>query len=433
MKTFNYRDNELYCEEVRIEEIAKKVGTPFYLYSQRSIIDNYRAFDEAFKEIDHLICYPYKANSNLSICEVLKKQGAGADVVSGGELYKALKVGVEPRKIVFSGVGKTAYEIEYALKSNILLLNVESIPELELTNEIAERLNKKAPIALRINPDIDPNTHPYISTGLAKNKFGIEISQAPEAYKKAKELENIEVLGIHMHIGSQITELGPFIDSLKKIVELIKKFKKEKMELKYLDIGGGLGISYREDAKAPTPQEFAKVLLPLLEELKYKIILEPGRAVIGNTGILVTKVLYVKKTEEKNFVIVDAAMNDLIRPSLYNAYHEIIPVRSRSQVANRRSLGSEGRQATGDKQIVDIVGPVCESGDFFARDRELPEVKSGDLLAILDAGAYGFSMSSNYNARPKVAEVLVEKDQFHVVRKRESYRDLIREEEPAKQ
>ena len=415
MKGVDYRDNELCCEKIRIEDVAIKVGTPFYLYSQRSIIDNYRAFDKAFKEIDHLICYSYKANSNLSICRLLKEQGAGADVVSGGELYKALKIGVEPKRIVFSGVGKTREEIEYALKNNILMLNVESIPELELTDEIAGRLKKKAPIALRINPDIDPNTHPHISTGLAKSKFGIEISRAKEVYKKAKELENIEVLGIHMHIGSQITELEPFVDSLGKIVELIKELEKEGIELRYLDIGGGLGISYKKGEKTPTPKEFAKKLLSLIKGLKYRIILEPGRAIIGDAGILVTKVLYVKKTSKKNFVIVDAAMNDLIRPSLYNAYHEIIPI----------------GPTTGHRSpiTVDIVGPICESGDYFAKDRELPEVKSGDLLAILDAGAYGFSMSSNYNARPKVAEVLVEKDKFHIIRKREDYEDLIRGEQ----
>ncbi len=417
MKIFDYKNNDLYCEEVRIEKIAKEVDTPFYLYSQKTLVDNYRDFDEAFKETDHLICYSYKANSNLSICKVLKEQGAGADVVSGGELYKALKVGVGPKKIVFSGVGKTREEIEYALKNNILMLNVESIPELELTDEIAGRLKKKAPIALRINPDIDSNTHPHISTGLAKSKFGIEISRAKEVYKKAKELENIEVLGIHMHIGSQITELEPFVDTLGKIVELIKELEKEGIELRYLDIGGGLGISYKKGEKAPTPKEFAKKLLPLIKGLKYRIILEPGRAIIGDAGILVTKVLYVKKTSKKNFVIVDAAMNDLIRPSLYDAYHKIIPVQK------LRTPNSELRTT------VDIVGPVCESGDYLAKDRELAEVKSGDLLAILDAGAYGFSMSSNYNARPKVAEILVEKDKYCIIRKREGYSDLIRGEE----
>ena len=415
MKGFDYRDNELYCEKVRIKEIAKEADTPFYLYSQKTLIDNYKAFDEAFKEIDHLICYSCKANSNLSICKLLKEQGAGADVVSGGELYKALKVGVDPKKIVFSGVGKTRGEIEYALKNNILMLNVESIPELELTDEIAGRLKKKAPIALRINPDINPNTHPHISTGLAKSKFGIEISRAKETYKKAEELKNIKTIGIHMHIGSQITELEPFVDSLGKIVGLIKELEKEGIELRYLDIGGGLGISYKKGEKTPTPKEFAKKLLSLIKELKYRTIFEPGRALIGDAGILVTKVLYVKKTSKKNFVIVDAAMNDLIRPSLYDAYHEIIPARP---ITGHRS-----------PIIVDIVGSVCESGDYFAKDRELPEVKSGDLLAILDAGAYGFSMSSNYNARPKVAEILVKKDKFHIIRKREDYKDLIREEE----
>ena len=417
MKNFDYRNNEFYCEDIKIEDVAKRVGTPFYLYSQKSIIDNYRAFDEAFKEIDHLICYSCKANSNLSICRLLKEQGAGADVVSGGELYRALKIGVEPKRIVFSGVGKTREEIEYALKNNILMLNVESIPELELTDEIAGRLKKKAPIALRINPDIDPNTHPHISTGLAKSKFGIEISRAKEVYKKAKELENIEVLGIHMHIGSQITELEPFVDSLGKIVELIKELEKEGIELRYLDIGGGLGISYKKGEKTPTPKEFAKKLLSLIKGLKYRIILEPGRAIIGDAGILVTKVLYVKKTSKKNFVIVDAAMNDLIRPSLYDAYHEIIPI-GKSKVQSPKS-----------KVMVDVVGPVCESGDYLAKDRELAEVKSGDLLAILDAGAYGFSMSSNYNARPKVAEILVEKDKYCIIRKREGYKDLIRGEQ----
>jgi diaminopimelate decarboxylase len=414
---FDYRNNELYCEEVKVATLAKKVKTPFYLYSRKALVNNYCAFQEAFRELDPLICYSYKANSNLSLCKILKEEGAGVDVVSGGELYKALRVGVDPKRIVFAGVGKTPEEIEYALKNDILLLNVESTAELKVIDKVAGKLKKTAPVALRINPAIDPHTHPHISTGHRGSKFGIEFVRALDVYTRiATELKNIEVLGVHAHIGSQITELEPFVNNLQKIVNLVRELEREGLKVRYLNIGGGLGIPYQDGKKVPGPREFAQKLLPLLTRLKYKIILEPGRAIVGTSGILITKVLYIKETKEKSFIIVDAAMNDFIRPAFYNAHHEVISIK-RPKIQN-----------SGEWIFADLVGPICESGDYFAKDRELPPAEPGDLVAILDTGAYGFSMSSNYNSRPRAAEVLVEGDKYRIIRKREVYQDLIRGE-----
>ncbi len=412
MNFFQYQDNELYAEQVPIKEIADKVGTPVYIYSYNTLLRHFRAVDEAFAPLDHLVCFAVKANSNLAILSSLAQAGAGMDIVSGGELYRALCAGVAPDKIVYAGVGKTALEMEYALKSGVLLFNVESQAELQALNQLAGSLGLKARVALRVNPDVDPQTHPYISTGLKKNKFGISINQAIEEYKVAAELKNIQVAGVHKHIGSQITETGPFVDGLKKIVELIKQLRAIGIDIEYLNLGGGLGITYNGETP-PSPENFARAIMPLINELGgCKVILEPGRVVAGNAGILVARVIYKKTTPAKGFVIVDAGMNDLIRPSLYNAYHKIVPV----------------HKAERPEVEVDVVGPICESGDFLAQQRVLPEFREGELLAILSAGSYGFSMSSNYNSRPRAAEVLVRDDKYYVIRRRESYETLIQGE-----
>ena len=413
MHNFQYIDGQLYGERVKVEDIARKVGTPFYLYSYQTLVNHYRNFEKTLFGLEHLVCYAYKANSNLALCEILAVEGCGADIVSSGELIKALQVGVPPGKIVFNGNGKTAKEMEMALHFNIFMFNVDSTPELLLLNEIAGKIGKKARIALRVNPNIDPKTHPHITTGLRENKFGFEFSQALEGYKLAQSLENIEVIGIHMHIGSQIISLEPFREALKKIINLARALESLKIKIKYVNVGGGLGISY-SDEKPPTLADYTQSLLPLIKEIGAKGIFEPGRTLVGNAGILVTEVLYVKETEEKRFVVVDAGMGDLFRPAFYAAYHEIKPLELKAE---------------SQKLKVDIVGPICESGDFLAKDMEIPEVKSRDLLAIFSAGAYGFSMSSNYNSRLRPAEVLVRGDTFKVVRKRETYEDLIRGED----
>ncbi len=411
MNDFTYIGNELYCEKVPVKKIAMEVGTPVYIYSSATLRNHYQAFDSAFSGIPHIVCFAVKANSNLSILKLFASHGGGADIVSGGELFRALKAGVDPQKIVFAGIGKTAEEIAFALKSNILMFNVESPLELKKINEVAESLGVKARVALRVNPDIDPKTHPYISTGLKKSKFGIAIKNAIEEYQLASTLPNIEVVGIHKHIGSQITEVAPFADAMKRILGIVIKLKESGIDIKYIDAGGGLGIRYGEETP-PHPKELGDVLLPLIKDTGCTLILEPGRVLVGNAGTLVTKVLYLKTGEVKNFVIVDAGMNDLIRPSLYEAHHEIQPVEKQS----------------GESFKADVVGPICESGDFLAKDRELMKPAPGDLLAVMSAGAYGFTMSSNYNSRPRVAEVMVDGDTYTVIRRRESYEDLIRGE-----
>ena len=409
---FRYIKGRLYAEEVPVSAIAEAVGTPVYIYSHATLTRHFDVYEEAFHGFPHILCYAVKANSNRAILRLFAKKGGGADVVSGGELYRALKAGIRANKVVYAGVGKTADEIAFSLKSKILMLNVESFEELHEINSIAGRLNTKAPIALRINPDIDPQTHPYISTGLKKHKFGIPFEEALNAYKTASRLKNIEIVGIHMHIGSQLTKISPFVDSVKRVLALLVELRAHAIEVKYLDIGGGLGINYK-DEQPPHPTEFAKAILPLLKDTGVTLILEPGRSIVGNAGILVTQTLYHKRAEGKDFVIVDAAMNDLIRPSIYGAYHHLGPV-------------VKGR--SGKKMVADIVGPVCESGDFLAKDREITRVKRGDLLAVMSAGAYGFSMSSNYNSRPRPAEVMVKGNEFAIIRRRETYNDLIRGE-----
>ncbi len=411
MHDFTYIGNELYCEKTPVRKIAQEVGTPVYIYSSSTLRNHYQAFDAAFAGIPHIVCFAVKANSNLSILKLFASHGGGADIVSGGELFRALKAGVDPQKIVFAGIGKTGEEISFALKSNILMFNVESSHELKKINEVAGSLGVKARVALRVNPDIDPKTHPYISTGLKKSKFGIAIKNALEEYQLASALPNIEIIGIHKHIGSQITEIAPFADAMKRITGIVKELKKSGIDIKYIDAGGGLGIRY-DDEEPPHPKELGNVLLPLIKDTGCTLILEPGRVLTGNAGMLLTKVLYLKTGEVKNFVIVDAGMNDLIRPSLYEAHHEILPVEKRA----------------GESFTADVVGPICESGDFLAKDREIMKPETGDLLAVMSAGAYGFTMSSNYNSRPRVAEVMVDGDSYTVIRKRESYEDLIRGE-----
>lgn len=413
MNYFEYRHGELYCEDVPISRIAKEVGTPCYVYSHATLLRHFRAYDSAFKNIPHVIAFAMKANSNLAILRLMAKEGSGADIVSGGELFRALKAGVPASKIVFAGVGKSPDEIRDALKADILMFNVESAAEIHVINDVAASVGKKARIALRINPDVDPKTHPYISTGMKKSKFGIAADRALEEYKMASSLGHTDVVGVHAHIGSQLTDVTPFVDSLKKVVALIDTLKGHGINIRYLNIGGGLGITYAEE-KPPLPQDLADAISPLVKDLGLTLVMEPGRVIVGNAGIMVTKALYEKAGETKHFVIVDAAMNDLIRPSLYGAYHDIRPV---NEEAGHRT-----------KQQMDIVGPVCESGDFLAKDRMLAAVKPGELLAVMSAGAYGFVMASNYNSRPRVPEVLVNGGEIHVIRARETYEDLIKGE-----
>jgi diaminopimelate decarboxylase len=414
MHSFEYRHGELYCEQVPVSRIAKALGTPCYIYSHTTLVRHFHAYDSAFKHIPHVIAFAMKANSNLAILRLMAREGSGVDIVSGGELFRALKAGVPTSKIVFAGVGKAPDEIRDALKADILMFNVESLAELHAINQVAAEVGRKARIALRINPDIDPKTHPYISTGLKKSKFGIAAERAVEDFVLAASMSHIEVVGVHAHIGSQLTDVAPFTAALKKVVSLIGTLKERGLNIRYLNIGGGLGITY-SDEKPPLPQDLSNAVLPLVQGLNLTLVMEPGRVIVGNAGILVTKAMYLKEGETKSFVIVDAAMNDLIRPSLYEAYHEVRPV---NEEAGRRA-----------KQTVDIVGPICESGDFLAKDRSLPVVKPGELLAVMSAGAYGFVMASNYNSRPRVPEVLVRDGEFHVVRERERYEDLIKGEQ----
>ncbi|MCP4664941.1 MAG: diaminopimelate decarboxylase [Deltaproteobacteria bacterium] len=411
MHHFQYIDNRLFCEEVPVSEVAGQVGTPLYLYSHATLRQHYRAFDGAFGDMRHLTCFSMKSNSSLAIVRLLAREGGGADIVSGGELYRALKAGVEPGKIVYSGVGKGREDLAYALRSDILLFNVESPQEILKLNDLAEGLGKKARIALRVNPDVDPETHPYISTGLRENKFGIDIKDAPEQYTVAAGLGNLEVAGVSCHIGSQLTQVSPFVDALGKLKEMIKRLREAGIPIHYLDLGGGLGITYDDEAP-PLPEEYARAIKEELMGQDLTLILEPGRVITGNAGILVTMVLYCKSTRDKRFFVVDAAMNDLIRPSLYDSYHAIQPV----NVSGR------------EKVKADIVGPICETGDFLAKAREVERFEPGDLVAIMSAGAYGFSMSSNYNSRPRASEVMVKGDRFFTIRARETYEDLIRGE-----
>jgi diaminopimelate decarboxylase len=408
---FEYRGGELHAEDVPLGEVVRRHGTPVYVYSRATLTRHFHAFDKALAGHDHLVCYAVKANSNLAVLQVLAKLGAGFDIVSGGELARVLKAGGDPRKVVFSGVGKTVAEIKQALLAGIGCFNVESEAELVRLNETALSMKKRAAIALRVNPDVDPKTHPYISTGLKANKFGVDIAEAERLYALARTLPALDVAGVACHIGSQLQELAPFLAALERVLALADRLAAQGVVLQHLDLGGGLGVRY--DAETPpSPSDLAGAVREKLAGRKLRLLLEPGRAIAGNAGVLVTRVEVLKRGAEKNFAVVDAAMNDLLRPALYQGWHAVLPVR-------------EG--AGGERVAWDIVGPICESGDWLARDRELA-LAPGDLLAIRTAGAYGFTMSSNYNTRPRAAEVMVDGRQMHLVRAREQLDDLLRGE-----
>jgi diaminopimelate decarboxylase len=406
MDYFNYQKGVLYAEDVALSDIAMQHGTPCYVYSRATLERHWRAFDEALADIDHLVCYAVKANSNLAVLNVLARLGSGFDIVSVGELERVLTAGGDPHKVVFSGVGKRDDEMRRALEVGIHCFNVESKTELERLNQVAAELGVTAAISIRVNPDVDARTHPYISTGLKENKFGIDINQALEVYSRAANLSHLTIMGVDCHIGSQLTDTAPFLDALERVMQLVEQLIAQGIQIEHLDLGGGLGIRYRDETP-PLPAAYAGALRQRLGETRLKILLEPGRAIAGNAGILLTRVEYLKHTEHKDFAVVDAAMNDLMRPALYNAWQEIIPVEPRE---------GEGRR-------YDVVGPVCETGDFLGKDREL-SLAPGDLLAVRSAGAYGFSMSSNYNSRPRAAEIMVDGEQIHVIRERETVAEL---------
>jgi diaminopimelate decarboxylase len=408
---FVHKKNRLYCEDVRVADIARKVGTPFYLYSQSTLERHFRVFDEAFGAVPHLICYSLKANSNLAILSLFRRLGSGFDIVSGGELLRVLHIGGDPQKTVFSGVGKTQDEIDLGLKRNILQFNIESAAELELIIARARALGKVARISVRINPDVDPRTHPYIATGLNQHKFGVPIEEAAELYQKAKRSRHVTITGIGCHIGSQITEVAPFVEALSRLKDMCCHLRSQGITIRHLDLGGGLGITY-SDESPPHPTDYGRAVLEVVKNMDCTLVLEPGRVIVGNAGILVTRVLLTKQNRGKNFVVVDAAINDLIRPSLYGSFHAIQP----ETISNR------------DLWQADVVGPICESGDFFAKNREMPAARTGDLLAMMSAGAYGFVLASNYNSRLRVPEVLVKGKRTRVIRKRETFADLIRSE-----
>ncbi len=429
MHSFHYRDGQLYCEDVDLAQVAEQFGTPLYVYSAGTILDHYQRLDAALAPLDHLICYAVKANSNQAILKLLGDAGAGFDIVSGGELFRVLRAGGDSQRCILAGVGKSREEIEYALEQRVYSFNVESEAELECIEEIAASKGTRAPVALRVNPDVDVATHEYISTGKSENKFGIALDQVASVYERASKMRNIDIVGVQMHIGSQINETKPFLDAIGKVAPLVRELK-SKYGIKFFSVGGGVGIVYessfvsgssgwwKEQAPARhqlSIQQYVDAISPPLRELKLKILLEPGRLLVGNAGVLLTRVRYLKQTGRKKFAIVDGGMNDLIRPALYRSYHEIVPVREPMKSKNTTNK-------------IDIVGPVCETGDFFALDRDMPELREGDLLAIMSAGAYGFAMASNYNSRPLPAEALVRDDTFALIRKRQTLEDLVGDE-----
>ena len=413
MRHFEYRDGELRAEEVSLTRLAEEVGTPFYVYSHETLSRHFRVFDEAFASVSRLICFAMKSNSNLAILRLFGAMGGGLDIVSGGELFRALKAGVPADRIVFAGVGKSDEEIAFALERGVLLFNVESEEELANVGAVASRLGKRARVAIRVNPDVDPRTHPYIATGLRKSKFGIDIGRAREQYRKAAALDGVEPAGVHCHIGSQITTSAPFADAVDIVARLVEALRGDGHDIRYLNLGGGLGITYRDEAP-PLPKDYAAAILPRLKGLGCALIFEPGRVIAGNAGVLVARVLYEKVSPDKRFVIVDAGMNDLIRPSLYQAFQDVWPV---EEAVKER-----------ERHLTDLVGPICESGDYLAKDRSLPELRRDDLVAVMSAGAYGFTMASNYNSRPRPPEILVRGSEYHVIRERETYDDLVRGE-----
>lgn len=417
MHHFDYKNGTLHAEDVNLAELADEVGTPYYCYSTATLERHVRVIGEAFKGTDHLLCYAMKANSNQAVLKTIAALGAGMDVVSEGELRRALAAGVPARKVVFSGVGKTAKEMAFALREGIACFNVESEPELELISQVASRVGQRAQVSIRVNPDVDAKTHAKITTGKADNKFGVSYLRAPEVYSRAAALSNIDVAGVDMHIGSQITELAPFEQAFKLMAELVTQLKSQGHNIRHLDLGGGLGVPYRGDNDVPPhPHEYAAMVKRTLGHLNLKYVMEPGRMIVGNAGILVTRVVYVKETKDKTFIIQDGAMNDLIRPTLYDAYHEIIPV-------------DETRKAK--LAEVDVVGPVCESGDYFAKSRRMAALEPGDLMAVMTAGAYGAVQSGTYNTRPLVPEVLVNGNQWAIIRARQTYEELIGLDSPA--
>ncbi len=428
MHSFEYRNGKLYCENVDLAQAADQFGTPLYVYSAGTIIGHFTRLDAALAPLDHLTCYAVKANSNRTILKLLADAGAGFDIVSGGELFRAMNAGADPQKCTFAGVGKSRDEIDYALQQGVHSFNVESEAELEQIDKIAGAKKMRAPIALRVNPDVDPHTHKYISTGSHENKFGIPLNDAPAVYERAAKMGNVDIVGVQMHIGSQITQAAPFAAAIEKVAPLARDLK-SKYGIKFFSIGGGMGIIYRRalesgsgkwwhdqggESSAFSVRDYADAIVPPLREVGLRVLVEPGRFIVGNAGVLLMRVLYIKKAGQKRFAIVDAGMNDLIRPALYQGYHQIVPVKESTDQAR--------------KQKIDIVGPVCESGDFFALDREMPDVHEGDLLAVMSAGAYGFTMASNYNSRPLPAETLVRGDKVSLIRKRQTLKDLVRDE-----
>ncbi len=411
MHDFKFKSNDLYCENVKVSTIAKKVGTPCYIYSHNTLVDHLTKIQKAFSELNPIVCFAMKANDNLAVIQTLANHGAGFDIVSVGELKKTQLIKADPKKIVFASVGKTEEEIVTAIKADILFFNVESLPELDEINRIAKKMKTTPRVALRINPDVAAPTHAKITTGTLKNKFGIDLKTARQIMKNRKKYSNIKFSGLHVHIGSQITTKDPFVNAIKKVIEFINVLRQDGITLEYLDIGGGLGIIYK-DEKPQTAKDFAKAILPYLEKTGLKIVMEPGRFIAGNAGIFVSEVLYLKDNGVKKFLIVDGGMNDLMRPSLYDAYHEIVPLHK-----------------NGAKKIkCDVVGPICESGDYFAKDRRLPLMKKGDFLAVMSAGAYGYVMSSNYNVRGRAPEVMVKGNKYEITKKRETFEDLLKGE-----
>ena len=415
MDHFQYRNNSLHAEDVDLQEIAEKIGTPCYVYSRATLERHWNGFNDVFNDVDHLVCYAVKANSSLGVLNLFARMGSGFDIVSGGELERVIRAGGDLKKVVFSGVGKSVPEMEMALRAGILCFNVESEAELEQLNRVAASLDLRAPISIRVNPDVDAKTHPYISTGLKQNKFGIDVDSAEAVYQHAASLSHLDIVGVDCHIGSQLSELTPFVDALRRLLLLVDRLEAQGIKLHHIDVGGGLGITY-QDERPPAPAEYAKAILEELRDRGVTIIVEPGRAIAGNAGILLTRVNYLKPGEEKNFAIVDAAMNELLRPALYDAWQDIVPVVPRTN-----------GEASDEGLVYDIVGPICETGDFLGKDRQL-NLAADDLLAVRSAGAYGFTMSSNYNSRPRAAEVMVDGDGYHVIRKRETIDDLLQGE-----
>ena len=427
MDAFEYRNKTLFCENVRIDDIISEVGTPAYIYSKNAILARYNELKTAFQDVDTLICFSVKSNSNLSICKILAEVGSGFDVVSGGELFRAIKADGDPSKIVFAGVGKMDREIKFALENDIFMFNVESVAELEHINKLAGEAGKIPKVALRINPDIDPKTHAKTTTGKKENKFGIDFTQAEKIIRQSARYSSVDLCGLHVHLGSPIYTADPYARALKKILVLVQKCRNAGLDIEYLNIGGGYCISYTGE-KVIQPRDYARKILPLVKEMQCNLIMEPGRFIVGNSGTLISQVIYTKETVHgKKFVICDAAMNDLIRPALYDAFHRIWPVNTNIKMPEVENPGKSTIKR--GMELVDIVGPVCETSDTFAINRALPGIQEGDLLAIFSAGAYGFTMSSTYNSRPRPCEVLVDGDKYHIIRKRETYEDLVRGED----